>query len=86
MQSVLNLTITTARNASKLQKSDAVGSELPLLERGLYRAAAAAACNHKDIASTSLTCISSIIGEYTPVLCHSQFHVEVNLMLGKFAS
>lgn len=63
MQSVLNLTITTARNANKLLQSDAMGNELPLLDKGLYRAAAGAACNHKDIASTSLSCMASIIGE-----------------------
>ncbi|DBB03975.1 TPA: hypothetical protein ACH3X1_013041 [Trebouxia sp. C0004] len=59
--SVLNLTITVARNAIKLQAGNGASSSLPLLDSGLYRAAACAACNHKDVASCSLTCMSSIL-------------------------
>jgi hypothetical protein len=63
LQSVLNLTVTVARNAIKLQAGNGASSSLPLLDSGLYRAAACAACNHKDVASSSLTCMSSILGK-----------------------
>lgn len=63
LQSVLNLTVTIARNAIKLQAGSGASSSLPLLDTGLYRAAACAACNHKDVASSSLTCMSSILGK-----------------------
>ncbi|KAL0040657.1 hypothetical protein WJX79_000805 [Trebouxia sp. C0005] len=59
--SVLNLTVVVARNAIKLQAGSGASSSLPLLDSGLYRAAACAACNHKDVASSSLTCMSSIL-------------------------
>ena len=63
MQSVLNLAIAVARNAVKLQAMMEANSSVPLLGSSLYRAAACAACYHKDIASTSLSCVSSVLGE-----------------------
>jgi len=63
LQSVLNLTVTVARNAIKLQAGNGASSSPPLLDSGLYRAAACAACNHKDVAASSLTCMSSILGK-----------------------
>ncbi|KAL3139646.1 Nuclear import receptor [Trebouxia sp. C0009 RCD-2024] len=58
---IIHLTTALARNASKLQAAFTPLSTLPMLESGIYRAAASMTCNHKDLSSASLSCVASII-------------------------
>ena len=65
LQGVIRLTTAVARNATKLHAAFTPLSTLPMLESGIYRAAACMTCYHKDLSSASLSCVASIIGTCT---------------------
>ena len=63
MQDILHLTMTVARQSDTMTAAPSQPGLLPLLQHGLARAASCAACNHKDVASNGMSCLSAIIGE-----------------------
>ena len=74
LQGIIHLTSAIARNAVKLHAATAASSTLPMLESGIYRAAACMNCNHKDLSSASLSCVGSVIGECSLLVKHRQFY------------
>ena len=72
MQEVMHLTAAVAKELPALEEAGALGGAMPpLLGRGMLRAAACAACNHKDLAAAALQCLAAVVGE-AGVLFHAQ--------------
>ena len=64
MQEVMHLTAAVAKELPALEEAGALGGAMPpLLGRGMLRAAACQACNHKDLAAAALQCLAAVVGE-----------------------
>ena len=62
LQALLHLVMAAAKASSALRTATSSNLSVPLLEKGLLGAAACAACNHKDVSTNGLSCLSVIVG------------------------